>query len=187
MTSLNRQIGGIFITAGTCIGAGMLALPITAVSIGFVGSLILLFLMWIIMLFAAFVTVDINLKIKENASVAKLSKKFLGKFFHCLSFISLFTLFYALLSAYITGSSSILSSELKAYFSIHLNPKLISLLLTVVIGGFMLTKLKAVDYGNRILFFIKILIFLAMIFLLVGQVLDLFHRLLQVHFLGRVT
>ena len=170
MTTLNRQVGGIFITAGTCIGAGMLALPISAVSIGFIGSLILLFIMWIIMVFAAFVSVDINIKLKENASVAKLSRKFLGQFFHILSLLSLFTLFYALLSAYITGSSSILSSELKTYFNMLLSPKMISLGLTLVIGGFILTKLKAVDYTNRVLFFIKILLFFAMIFLFIPEI-----------------
>ncbi|CAO5682816.1 MAG: Tyrosine-specific transport protein [Holosporales bacterium] len=51
----SKQTVAIFLVSGTTVGAGMLAMPLTAAGIGFLASFILLCIMWGIMYLAALV------------------------------------------------------------------------------------------------------------------------------------
>ena len=44
---MNKQITSIFLVAGTCIGAGMFALPLTFAKIGIIPSIIIIILTWL--------------------------------------------------------------------------------------------------------------------------------------------
>ena len=151
----NRILGSTFLIAGTTIGAGMLALPMTSASLGFWRSTGLLIGMWIYMLFSAGVMVEISQG--QGRSIAAIAEEKLGIWGKRIAALSLLGLFWALLAAYIAGGSSILHQESGFSFPV------LSILFTLVLGVFVLACTQAVDYANRFLFIIKIAAFLIMV------------------------
>ena len=78
-SSVNRQIGSIFLIVGTEIGAGVLALPILISHVGVaLGTLLLLFA-WALMLYTALLVCEANSTLGEGVSFATMAGKFLGK------------------------------------------------------------------------------------------------------------
>lgn len=155
----HRMIGAMLLISGTTIGAGMLALPMASAQLGFINSIILLSILWAYMVIAALIMVEIS-QGKGN-SIATLAQKHLGPWAKHLAGVSLLVLFWSLLAAYISGGSSILHQKLGG------SSALISFLYTLVFGICVAACTKMVDYTNRILFIIKIILFSFMIFALV--------------------
>ncbi len=151
----NRILGATFLISGTTIGAGMLALPMTSASLGFWKGTSLLIGMWIYMLFSAGVMVEISQG--QGRSIAAIAEEKLGIWGKRVAALSLLGLFWALLSAYIAGGSSILHQE------VNFPLPMLSILFTLALGIFVLACTQAVDYANRFLFIIKIVVFLIMV------------------------
>ncbi|MDU7762041.1 MAG: aromatic amino acid transport family protein, partial [Enterobacter asburiae] len=55
----NRILGSIFIVAGTTIGAGMLAMPLSAAGVGFGMTLLLLGTLWALMCYTALLLLEV--------------------------------------------------------------------------------------------------------------------------------
>lgn len=151
MGQMNKNFGGALIVAGTAIGAGMLALPIVSSSMGFVYSIAAMAAMWLLSLCSAFVTVEAILYYGRNDSIPHLCGHTLGKGMMLLGAISLFMLLYSVLSAYISGLSSIVSNNL----SLGIGSGYIATIITVVVGYIVFLSTSAVDYTNRVLFIAK--------------------------------
>ncbi|MBY0281453.1 MAG: aromatic amino acid transporter [Alphaproteobacteria bacterium] len=166
-SSFNRFLGATLIVAGTTIGAGMLALPMTSATAGFLNSTLLLIGMWIFMCFTALVTLEINLYFGEGASIATLSEKVFGKYGKWIASASLLLLFYALLAAYITGGSSFLKTGIESYTGTSIPFFLLALPFTIGLGFFVNSCTQSVDYANRFIFLFKIIAFIAMVALLI--------------------
>ena len=154
-----RMIGATLLISGTTIGAGMLALPMISAQLGFSKSIILLSVLWLYMLLTAIITVEIS--DGKGQSIASIAKKRLGPWAKHLAGISLLVLFWSLLAAYISGGSSILHQEMRW------NSSVIAIVYTLIFGVCVAACTKMVDYTNRILFIIKIIVFAVMIFGLV--------------------
>ena len=165
--SFNRFLGATLIVAGTTIGAGMLALPMTSATAGFTNSTLLLIGMWAFMCFTALITLEINLYFGEGASIATLAEKVFGNYGKWIASASLLLLFYALLAAYITGGSSFLKAGLENYLAIPVPFFLMALPFTFVLGFFVNSCTQSVDYANRFIFLFKIIAFAAMFTLLI--------------------
>ena len=58
---MNKQITSIFLVAGTCIGAGMFALPLTFAKIGIIPSIIIIILTWLFTYYCSLIYVELNL------------------------------------------------------------------------------------------------------------------------------
>ncbi len=165
MHNINLTIGGTLIVAGTTIGAGMLSLPIVAAKVGLIYTALIMFFTWYIMTYCAILMLKLLTYNGTISSIAVLSHKYLGAFFAYLAKIATIILFYALITAYIAGSSSIIHSFTGGHsWGIHVIETIVVCFLSVL---FFIT-LKAVDYSNRILFTLKIVVFLCMIFGMFG-------------------
>jgi len=160
----NKLIGSTFIIAGTTIGAGMLAQPIISAQYGFLTSFSLLIFMWIYMGIAALYTVELSLKAGEATTIPKLMHLHFGKFGGFVGSFCLLLLFYALLAAYISGASSILTPILS------LKTSFISMLYVLIFGLLVMSCIRAVDLVNRGLFIIKIILFLIVLIMLLDNV-----------------
>lgn len=154
--SKNRLIGGTFLVAGTTIGAGMLALPITVYGLGFTWGIILLAVMWLFMYYAATVTADLSLHHGKGLTIASLARQHLGPKGEIVASSSLLFLFYALLTAYTVGGSSILGSILRNSFGIDLPAPACMVIFTLVFGTIVTTTMTGMDYLNRLLFILKV-------------------------------
>ena len=151
-----RVIGASLLIAGTTIGAGMLALPMTSAEMGFTTSVYLLVGLWLYMVLAACTMVAICHG--RGRSIAKVAEEKLGPFAKQVARVSLLALFWTLLGAYISGGSSVLSN------TFGVSRSLMAFVYTAVLGIAVISCTKAVDYVNRLLFFVKVGVFLALLF-----------------------
>lgn len=164
----NKILGSTLIIAGTAIGAGMLAMPLTAAQMGFKLTLALLSLLWLLLTFTALLYAEVHQHNSYNAGIAALSEQYLGKVGRLfVNFILLFFL-YALLTAYIMGSGDLLYSLMpKTLFSAENQARqLSSLFFVFIFGGLIATSISIADLTNRLLFVIKLLLFITILYLL---------------------
>ena len=161
-SSLNRQIGCIFMIMGTEIGAGVLALPIIISHVGvFLGSLILVFA-WAIMLYTALLVCEANSTMGDGVSFASMANKFLGKSGKLFLTLVFWCTLSTIAMAYISAAGSTFDSML------HFSAGLTSTAFVIVFGICVLIGTKAVDYVNRVLLSIKLAVFIIAIVLLFG-------------------
>jgi tyrosine-specific transport protein len=110
----SKVIGSILLIAGTQIGAGMLALPMSTGVAGFLPSLGLFIFVFIYMLLNIFVLLEAVLYCKvSNVNIIGIVKFKLGKFCQFLAWGCFLLLMYAALTAYIAEGGSLLATELK--------------------------------------------------------------------------
>ena len=148
-----RILGAIFLIGGTTIGAGMLALPMTSSHFGFYKSMVLLAGMWLYMLIAAIIMVEISHG--KGQSIAALSESRLGAPAKFVAASSMLVLFWSLLWCYISGGSSILHQEVGG----AIPTSVLVIAFTLCLGVFVAMCTRAVDYANRFVLFVKIAIF----------------------------
>ena len=167
ISSKSRVTGALLIVAGTTIGAGMLALPMTSIQIGFFNSVWLLTAMWALMAFTALVTLEINLRMARKSpvlgvSVAGLAQVAFGRAGQVIAKASLLLLFYALLAAYITGSSSLLKEGFRAV-GVNCPFSVATVIYTISLGWSINACVRMVDYANRFFFALKMIVFTGII------------------------
>lgn len=165
----SKLIGGILLIVGTCIGAGMLGLPIAAAQLGFIGSLILLFICWFVMTASALLVLEVNLWLPTNNNLITMAGATLGPIGQIIAWLSYLLLLYSLLCAYIAGGSDLFHNLL---ISNHLDvPQWISsVIFTVIFGSVVYLGIRSVDYVNRGLMLVKFSAYLILTFLLVSYV-----------------
>jgi tyrosine-specific transport protein len=100
-------IGSTLLVTGTCIGAGMLALPIVTHSIGFLPSVALFFVCWLVMISTGFLFLEVMLWCKGEANIITMAEKTLGPFGKAYAWLSYLFLFYCLTVAYVAASGDL--------------------------------------------------------------------------------
>lgn len=148
---INHYIGGIFLVAGTTIGAGMLALPVMTSFIGFVPSLCIFLLCWLVMLATAYFFLDVNLAVEGEPNLISMAQKTLGGWGKGISWIFYLLLLYSLTAAYISASAPLFSSAIKALTGYPLPGFLAPFCLPVIFGFFVYLGTLGVDMINRLL------------------------------------
>lgn len=154
---MQKIIGSILIVAGTTIGAGMLAMPIISANVGFLFMSFILFCIWLAIFYTSVLLVNVYQYNSINDGLNTLTLKYLGKSGAVITGLSMLTLMYALVSAYIAGGGDILRTNIEQLFNIHLSPQLSAVLFTLLFGGIIAFGTKAVDYSTKVVFSIKIL------------------------------
>lgn len=165
-----RTFGAICLVAGTAIGAGIIALPITLASIGLFNSLIIMTLIWFIMFIAAIINSELNLRAGQGLPLGLLGKKFSGKYAEIIGNFSMGLLSYAVLSAYFYGGTSTFQSIIEYAFSIKINFLIISILWGIALSAILMCSISKVDFLNRLLFIGLISMIVMMIIYLIGSV-----------------
>ena len=151
-------IGGVLLVAGSCIGAGMLALPLVTGLSGFAPSLFMMLLVWVFMTATGLLLVEINSWFTQRANIISMAERTLGPIGKVLGWILYLFLFYSLLVAYITGSGSLAST-----YSIP--PWIGSIFFAGLFGAVAYQGTRTVDRWNRVLMAGKILTYLGMVML----------------------
>ncbi len=160
MMSKLKMIGGVLIVSGTAIGAGILALPIIAVSAGLIPIVSLLLLTCLMMYIAAILILEINLKVKPGASFLMMTKTLLGPIGHMVASLSYLFLFYSLLAAYISGAATFLE-DIQQYFNlIHFSNAQLAMIAVLAMGVLLLSGIKMVDQINKFIFVVMISCFI---------------------------
>jgi tyrosine-specific transport protein len=149
-----KMLGGILLITGTCIGGGMLGLPIATAKGGIIHSSLLFILCWMLMTFAALLTLEVNLCFPKHSNVISMAKATLGKpgAIICWSVYLLFL--YALVSAYIAGGQDVLHGLLNVA-GINIPIWACGILFVLLFGSIVVAGIKHVDIFNRFLMLIK--------------------------------
>ncbi len=152
-------VGGTLLIAGSCIGAGMLALPIATGAAGFIPSVFSFLIAWGFMTLTGLLLVEVSSTFKERVNIGTMAERAMGPFGRILSWVLYLFLFYSLLIAYISGSGSLALTT----FSI---PKWLgSSLFTLGFGILAYRGTRTVDHWNRLFMFGKIATYIGMIIL----------------------
>jgi tyrosine-specific transport protein len=152
-------LGCMLLIAGSCIGAGMLGLPIVTGLAGFFPSLLMFFLAWLFMTSTALLLVEANGWFSHQVNLLTMVNHALGKWGKGLCWITYLFLFYAILVAYISGIGSLCET----FFKI---PDWVGSVVFVVLFGWMIyLGTRKVDLFNRGLMFFKIGFFVLLVIL----------------------
>src|SRR5689334_9836734 len=93
--SIATVISAIFLVAGTCIGGGMLALPIATGISGFYPSLAVMLVCWLAMAASALLLLEVNLWMEEGAHIITMSSRLLGPVGKAVSWVLYLFICYA--------------------------------------------------------------------------------------------
>jgi len=167
---LNKTAGCALLITGTTIGAGMLGIPLSAIGLGYTTTVVLMLVMWVVTMAAAFLILEVNLADKSHLHFNTMASQTLGYFGQILMTLSFFCLLYALSVAYINGGSSLLSVGLDHFAGIQLSSNISMLIFTVVLGIFIYVSTQATDWLNRGLMVTKVLLLIAVAILCIPQV-----------------
>ncbi|MFZ0564747.1 MAG: aromatic amino acid transport family protein [Chlamydiales bacterium] len=157
--------GGILLISGSCIGAGMLALPIITGIAGFGPSIVMFIFSWLFMTTTGLLLLEANLAVGHDLSLVSIAEKTLGKGGKIICWIFFVFLFYTLSVAYIAASGEILQSILFDFIGVQINPWIGSLFFTLVFALFLYFGTRQVDYLNRLLMGGLVVFYCILIFL----------------------
>lgn len=163
-------IGGMLLVAGSCIGAGMLALPILTGLAGFFPSLTMLVLSWAFMTFTGLLLVEVIGWFKGQVNLISMCKEALGEKGRWTAWFAYLFLFYSLLVAYTAASGSIFSAILDSLFHISVPGWAASIFFTVLFGWIVYLGTRTVDLFNRVLMVGLIAAYLGMIALGISRI-----------------
>jgi tyrosine-specific transport protein len=147
----NKVLGGALLIAGTCVGAGMLGLPVKMAASGIVSTIACFLVVWGIMTLSALAFAEISLGIRHGNNLTSMAQYTLGSGGKIIAWITYVFFFYSLMAAYIAGGSSMTAGFLHLEFN-HFLPKL--LFMMIFITPFMLCVSlghTAVDKLNKFL------------------------------------
>lgn len=158
-------LGGAFLISGSCIGAGMLALPIITGMSGFIPSIILILISWFFMTFTGLLLLEVNGWFIERSNIISMSGRSFGVLGRILSWVFYLFLFYSLSVAYISGGGNILSSSIGSIFSVVISSKIYITIFVVVSAFIVYLGTSTVDFLNRIFMCLLFLSYLGIVFL----------------------
>jgi tyrosine-specific transport protein len=147
-----KQIGAILLVAGTCIGSGMIALPMVLAKLGLIPSILLMGMIWFIMYYTSLVNLELNLQAGHGLSLGALGRYFSGRTAELIGTMSLKLLSYSLLAVFIYGGSSILKELIASKMVVEYSFNNIATCYALLSITLLLLPIKLIDYLNRFLF-----------------------------------
>ena len=151
--------GGTLLIAGSCIGAGMLALPILTGIPGFFPSFFMFLIAWLFMVTTALLLVEVMGWFDEPVNLISIVSYTLGPLGKGVCWVLYLFLFYALLVAYISASGSHMSLLICQTFGFDVPDWTGSLFFVTLFGWLIYLGMKPVDHLNRALMYGKIGVF----------------------------
>jgi tyrosine-specific transport protein len=101
-------VGGTLLVAGTCIGGGMLALPVLTSMGGFIPSLALYLVCWAFMICTGLLYLEACHWMEGESNIISMAEKTLGPIGKAATWVVYLFLFYCLTVAYVVGCGNLL-------------------------------------------------------------------------------
>lgn len=151
MTQYSRMISGILLVMGTCIGAGMLALPIVTGVSGFVPAIVVNLLCCLFMIGTGLLFLEAILWMEDGVNLLSLAGHFLGKAGKTAAGISFLFLYYCLEVSYCAGGAPVFSEVINQLFGMRFEGVLSYLVFAGFFGFFVFLGTQAIDRFNWLL------------------------------------
>jgi len=143
----------MLLVAGTSIGGGMLALPVSTGISGFFPSLVVMILCWIAMTTTGLLLVEASLWMPEGAHMISMSARMLGTPGRVASWILYLFISFASIIAYTAGGGLQIADVIHSLFGFELSRAASCVLFFFLFGVFVDLGTNIVGRVNSILFF----------------------------------
>ena len=140
-------LGATFLVMGTTIGAAMLALPVLTALGGFVPSLLLYLICWLLMAGTGLLFLELVLWMGAGTNIVSMSGRIMGRSGRVFAWIVYLYLFYSLTVSYVAGGGLVIADITDG----AVPPWLGSLLLIIFFAPWVYVGPKAVDKTNFIM------------------------------------
>ncbi len=160
----------VCLVAGTCIGGGMLALPVATGISGFVPAMVVMLVAWLAMTLSGLFLLEVSLWMDEGAHVISMAKRFLGNPGRVLAWILYLFICYASVVAYTAGGGAQLTHGLHQAFAWDVGKGFSCTIFLIVFGAVIYLGHLVVGRVNTILFTGMIVAYFALIGLGIDQV-----------------
>lgn len=145
-------IAAMFLVAGTCIGGGMLALPVATGVSGFLPSLTIMALCWFAMTASALLLLEANLWMKEGAHVITMSSTILGPIGKMVSWCVFLFISYASIVAYTAAGGNLITNGASSLLGLTVSKELGCLIFILLFGSVIYIGSELIGRVNTILF-----------------------------------
>lgn len=156
-------ISAIFLVAGTCVGGGMLALPVATGISGFIPSTFMMLICWFAMTASALLLLEVNLWMKEGAHVITMASTLLGPIGKVVSWCVYLFISYASIVAYTAAGGALVINGADGLFGLAIAKEWGCLLFIVFFGSIIYLGNRFVGRVNTILFVAMIVAYVALI------------------------
>ena len=160
---IKKAYGCDLLVAGTCLGAGTLALPFATYYLGTSITIILYCFVWYIMYIASLYTGELTLHYKGNVSFVGMGEDIFGRFGKYMMLLLFFSLLFTLLLAYITAGTPILNHLLaQNHASIYGQ-----IIMVLALFGILYAPRRILDMINRYTVILLIISFICIAYILI--------------------
>lgn len=146
----------MFLVAGTCIGGGMLALPVATGISGFVPSLAIMAICWLAMTLTALLLLEVSLWMEEGAHIITMTTRLLGTPGKVVSWLLYLFICYASIVAYTAGGGVQITNAINEFFNLSISKSVGCIIFLLGFG-------IIVDLGSTIVGRVNAVLFTAMI------------------------
>jgi tyrosine-specific transport protein len=163
--SVSRILTAALLVAGTCIGGGMLALPVTAAQGGFVPALCYMVVVWLMMTITALSLVEIGFWMdKSDAHIITMASVILGRWGRVFIWILFLFISYASLVAYTGGGGHFIAVGLSSVFGFPVSREVGCCLFIMTFGLILLGPRIFLGRANNALFLLMIIAYVVLIY-----------------------
>lgn len=153
-------LGGALLITGSCVGAGMLAIPVVTGMAGFFWTLITFFLAWIFMTTTALLLVEVSGWFDRKVHFMSMVSYTMGRIGRVLCALLYLFLFYSLMVAYMSASGKHSADIVEKVVALAIPDWVGTLFFVLLFGWIIYLGTKAVDVANRYLMVGKIAFYL---------------------------
>lgn len=161
--SIRRMLSALFLVAGTCIGGGMLALPVATGVSGFMPSIVMMILCWVSMTLTALLLLEVSMWMEDGVHIISMTSRILGVPGKMVSWCLYLFICYASLVAYTAGGGLQIAAVFNSYFDFVLSKELGAVLFIMIFGGVVYLGSNTVGRVNTILFIAMILAYVGLV------------------------
>jgi len=158
-------LGSILLIAGSCVGAGMLGLPVSTAMGGFQPTVLLFFVSWLFMMTTGLLLLEVNLYFKTEVNLITMADKTLGKIGQVATWLLFLFLFYSIMVSYTAGSGELVADFVEDFTGVSIPRSLGSVISIGFFGIIIYFGTFAVDQLNRILMSGLIVTFFMLLYL----------------------
>lgn len=169
-TLLLKTINALFLVAGTCVGGGMLALPISGSAAGFWPSVGVMFAACVFMTVTGLLFLEATLWMNHQAHIISMSARLLNKYGEMLCWFVYLFIGYFSLTAYVSGGGKEISFVATEIFKFPLSNYFGSFFFISIFGVILYLGHRTVERVNLVLFVSMMTAYVLMIVLAYPEV-----------------
>lgn len=156
-------LSALFLVAGTCIGGGMLALPVATGISGFIPSIAVMIICWLAMTFTALLLLEVSMWMEEGVHMISMTSRILGVPGKVVSWLLYLFICYASLVAYTAGGGIQIAAAAGEYFGFQFSKQWGAVFFILIFGGVIFLGNRVVGRVNAVLFIAMILAYVALV------------------------